>query len=92
MADSIVTERDFVTNGQRIPAGKLSTQDLQDLMQVPADKSGNKMRHITEDEAKAVQEDLMRRQAKYQSYTRGITEKHTITQDAGKIAMGGSSE
>lgn len=90
MADTIVTDRDYVTNGQRVPAGKLSTQDLQDLMTVPVGPKGEKTRHITEDEAKQVQEDLLRRQAQYQKYTRGITERHEHTQDAGKIAMGGS--
>jgi len=90
MADSIVTERDFVTNGQRIPAGKISTDDLRDLMTVP--EKGGKLRHISEEEAKEVQQDLLRRQAHYQKYTRGITEKHSITQDAGKVSMGGGAE
>lgn len=92
MADqTIVTEREFVTNGTRIPAGKLSTQDIQDLVTVPADKKGDKMRHLTAEEAAAVQEDLMRRQQHYQRYTRGITERHSTIQDAGKVSMGGGS-
>lgn len=90
MSDTIITERDFHTNGIRIPAGKLSTDDLRDLLTVPAGKGAP--RHITEEEAKDVQQDLLRRQGRYQQYTKGITERHEVIGNGGTMAVGGGAD
>lgn len=86
MADTIHLDREYSTNGIRIPAGKVSTDDLRDLMK---DDKGN---HISEDEAKSVQQDLLRRQAKYAQYSRGIHERTEYTHDSGSMAVGGGAE
>jgi hypothetical protein len=90
MSDRIITDRPFTTNGQTIPAGEVSTEMLQEILTVPT--KGNQTRHITEDEAKDVQQDLIRRQKHYNSYTRGITERHEHIQDSGKMAVGGGAD
>lgn len=85
MADSISLDRDFFTNGVKIPAGTINTSDLRDIM--PRDNKGEP---ISEAEAKAMAQDLLRRQGKHQQYMKGIHESTRVTSDAGTIAMGGS--
>lgn len=87
MADTIVTEHDFTTNGVVIPAGKVSTDDLQANVRV-MDANG-KSRNITEPEAKAMQDDLLRRQQERNRYLSGIHEKRTYTKDSGSMGVGG---
>lgn len=85
MSDSIFLDREFVTNGARIPAGKVTTEDLRDLM-----KDDNGV-HITEEQAKSVQQDLLRRQARYAVYSKGVHERTEYAKDSGSMAMGGGS-
>jgi hypothetical protein len=84
MGDSIHLDRDYSTNGIKIPAGKISTDDLRELIK---DDKGN---HITEEEAKSVQQDLLRRQGTYAAYAKGIHERREVTHDSGSMAVGGS--
>ena len=86
MADSIYLDREFTTNGRTIPAGKISTDDLRDIM---VDDKGE---HISEAQAKDVQQDLLSRQARYAVYSKGIHERQEHIQDSGKMAVGGGAE
>ena len=90
MADTIVTESDFTTNGFVIPAGRVSTDDLRANMRV-MDVNG-KSRNITEEEAKNVQDDLLRRQQERNSYLGGIHEKRSFTKDSGSFGVGSGAE
>ena len=83
MADSISLDREFFTNGVRIPAGKISSDELRDIM--PRDAKGEP---ISEADAKLMVQDLLRRQGKHQAYMKGIHESTRVTSDAGSIAMG----
>lgn len=73
MADTIHLDRDFSTNGVVIPAGKVSTDDLQSAF------------NIDTAAAKAMQDDLLRRQGKYAEYSKGIHERHEYSQNGGSI-------
>lgn len=84
MADSIYLDRDYATNGVVIPAGKVSTDDLRDLLK---NENGE---HISEAEAKAAQQDLMQRQGKYAQYSKGIHERRERISNAGSVSVGGS--
>lgn len=84
MADTIHLDREYTTNGTRIPAGQVSTDDLRNLIR------SEKGTPITEEEAKAVKDDLLRRQARYAEYSKGITERHENVKDAGSMSVGGS--
>lgn len=86
MSDTIVTDRPFVTNGVTIPAGKISTDDIKELMHGP--RGGV----LTDEQAKEVQADLLDRQKRYNAYTVGIHERHEIMHDSGSMAMGGGAE
>ena len=83
MADTIHLDREYTTNGIRIPAGKVSTDDLRALM------VNGKGEHISEAEAKDVVQDLLSRQGKYAEYSRGIHERHDNIKDAGSMSVGG---
>lgn len=76
MAETIYLDRDYSTNGTLIPAGKVSTDDL---------KANFK---LDDDGAKAMVQDLLRRQAKYSEYSKGITERHEHMHDSGTMAVG----
>jgi len=83
MADTIVTEHSFTTNGVVIPAGKVSTDDLRSVMR---DAKGQP---VSEEYAKAVQDDLLRRQQEQNAYRQGIHEKRSYTKDSGSYGVGG---
>lgn len=86
MADTIVTESTFTTNGIVIPAGRVSTDDLRSSFR---DAKGQP---ISEDAAKAIQDDLARRQQERNRYLSGIHEKRSYTKDSGSMAVGGGAE
>lgn len=83
MADSIYLDRPYATNGTTIPEGKVSTEDLRDLLK---NENGE---HISEEEAKKVQQDLLRRQSQYSQYSKGIHERRERVHDAGSVSVGG---
>ncbi len=78
--------RDFETNGVKLSAGIVSIDDIRKDMRI-TEKDGSS-RQLTTVEAGGVVEDLKRREADYQRYREGITEKRDYMSRAGSISMG----
>lgn len=83
MSDSIYLDRPYSTNGVTIPEGQVSTEDLRAVLK------NEKGEHISVEEAKLVQQDLMRRQGKYAEYSKGIHERRERISNAGSVSVGG---
>lgn len=86
MGDTVHLTRDFETNGVVLPAGIVTLDDVRSNMHTTT--STGKQRELTTDEAQSVIGDLQARQASYDKYREGITEKRDYMSRAGSISMG----
>lgn len=78
MADSFLTSTDFQTNGINIPAGEVSVELIKDTLK------------IADNHAQSVLDELKQREAKHQTYLKGIHIKHEHMSNAGTMAVGGT--